>query len=230
MKFSKLYKNIINEKIADVEQFKNYTVQILEKIYKFNPNSFKDFDKNDSNKNKSLVRTLLNILDSMGLEDNNPNFINKRNYMPDKFNKILFNNGNKKTYDSEWWKLTDSRKITLINKAIDEFLEKYKQMNEAQMTKSKFQFKTINIDIPILNTILHISNEPQKDVYDFNILSNSSANKSHWTKQITDVNSRKAADEDLEEIGKKVLEASKKFEEEITSILKDYGFSQTKIK
>lgn len=62
----------------------------------------------------SVRRVMLN----MALPEDNPNYIRTMQYMPDTFNKALYDNGGGNSYDSEWMSHTDAKMTTVIRAGI----------------------------------------------------------------------------------------------------------------
>ena len=107
---NRIAKTIISEN--DTAVFISYAKEIVKKLR----DEFKD--KFDSLPENKKINYVVDILGTMAFEESNPNFQNRKRFMPDKYDKLLFNNGSGNTYDSPWWKLNDARQSTVARKAL----------------------------------------------------------------------------------------------------------------
>jgi len=88
--------------------FVAYAKEILAKLKK----DFFDADE------KQLRMTLRKVMQNMALPKDNPNYKNSAKYMPDTFDKKLFDNGDKNTYQSVWMSMTDAAHDTVFRQAM----------------------------------------------------------------------------------------------------------------
>ncbi len=85
-----------------------HATEIANKLKKANPDAGE----------KDIMNALYKVMSNMTLPADNPNYKNTSRYMPDKFDKKLYDNGKGNTYDSEWMKLKDAQKETVWRAAV----------------------------------------------------------------------------------------------------------------
>jgi hypothetical protein len=73
---------------------------------------------------KKIQSGVVTVMGFMALPEGNPNFSNNKKFMPKKFNKFLFDNGDQNTYDSEWFDMTDAKHYTIAREALLEYDKK----------------------------------------------------------------------------------------------------------
>lgn len=81
----------------------------------------KDVDKNLLKDNKKdFGRFIINVMMNMSQSENNPNY---QKYMPKKFDKELYDNGDKNTQDSYFYSMSDNEHDTIARRAIKKFMK-----------------------------------------------------------------------------------------------------------
>lgn len=114
----------LNEAISPYRNtFIKYAEEIINNIYYNSKGETQQLILNDNVIQQHVINATLNIMQTMALPEDNPNYQNKKDLMPKEFNKVLFDNGDNNTYDSEWMNLQDIQHRRIVNKAFDNWLK-----------------------------------------------------------------------------------------------------------
>jgi len=87
---------------------------------------------------KQLQSIVVRIMGIMALPEGNPNYAQMKKFIPKKYNKVLFDNGEGNTYDSEWMSMTDAKQFTIAREAMLEYDKKKMKMGLKRTDLSTF--------------------------------------------------------------------------------------------
>lgn len=115
------------------KEFINYAYEIIDNYMKQNGSKV-DFLKDA----KQLQSAVVRIMGTMALPEGNPNYAQMKKFIPKKYNKTLFDNGEGNTYDSEWMNMTDAKQFTIAREAMLEYNKKKMKMGLKRTDLSTF--------------------------------------------------------------------------------------------
>lgn len=105
------------------KEFIKYAYEIIDNYMKQYGNEI-NFLKNA----KQLQSAVVKIMGTMVLQKGNPNYVNMKKFMPKKYNKFLFDNGEGNVYDSEWMSMTIAKQFTIAREAMLQYDKKKMKM------------------------------------------------------------------------------------------------------
>lgn len=130
-----LYEKYLTEAASKYKkEFIKYAYEIIDNMMKSMAYGPMDF-KSDA---KQIQGYVVRIMETMALPEGNPNYANMKKYMPRKFNKVLFDNGEGNTYDSEWMSMTDAKQFTIAREAMLQYDKKKMNMGLKRSDLSTF--------------------------------------------------------------------------------------------
>lgn len=99
------------------KKLQGYAKEIFENIKAHFP-AVKEANLQDAYVTNQLMSKINSIFNYMGYDDSNPNVAVNKKYFPKNYDATLINNGDKNSYDSVWYSMTDAQRNTIIRKAI----------------------------------------------------------------------------------------------------------------
>jgi hypothetical protein len=106
-------------------EFIKYAYEIIENFVKVHPDMLGSPETFQANA-KQLQVSIVTVMGTMSQPNGAPAYALYKKYMPKKYNKFLFDNGEANSYDSEWFSMTDDKHFTIAREATLEYAKKNK--------------------------------------------------------------------------------------------------------
>ena len=76
----------------------------------------KDYPHHSLEKTKHWQMSVIHVIGAM--EKSNANHSNIKKYLPKKYDETLVTNGDKNSYESPWWSMSDNQRFTIVKMAL----------------------------------------------------------------------------------------------------------------